>query len=168
MNYFADCKTIEQASQLYRNLAMVHHPDHGGDTATMQMINGQYAAVITRLQLTAKAELQEDAHEDNRRTYADYNDLSEIFAELKTKIEAVINLSREIEIELCGAWIWLHGNTRPIKDQLKAEHFRWSPNKQLWYFAGVRTFNRKTRTMEEIRTMHGSAFVRAKQAEALP
>jgi len=147
---------------------MQHHPDHGGDTATMQIINGQYAAVISWLQLASETERQDDAHEENHKTYADYHDLSEIFAEIKIKIEAVLNLGRDIEIELCGAWIWLHGETRPIKEVLKSYGFRWSPNKELWYFAGVRTFNRKKRTMEEIRTMHGSAFVRREKAEALP
>jgi hypothetical protein len=146
---------------------MQNHPDHGGNTATMQEINGQYAAVIAWLQLNDEKERQASAHTEDHKTYADYHDIDEIFKEIKIKIEAVLNFTREIEIELCGAWIWLHGNTRPIKESLKAHGFRWSPNKELWYFAGVRTFNRKTRSMEEIRTMHGSAFVRVEQPEAL-
>ena len=39
MKYFTECKTLDELKKEYRRLAMQHHPDVGGDTATMQAIN---------------------------------------------------------------------------------------------------------------------------------
>lgn len=48
MKYFAACTTLDELKKEYRRLAMIHHPDHGGDTATMQAINGEYAETFAR------------------------------------------------------------------------------------------------------------------------
>lgn len=42
MKYFAGCRTLDELKKEYRRFAMKHHPDHGGDTATMQAINAEY------------------------------------------------------------------------------------------------------------------------------
>ena len=42
MKDFTNCRTLDELKKEYRRLAMIHHPDHGGDTATMQAINGEY------------------------------------------------------------------------------------------------------------------------------
>lgn len=43
MIYFKECKTVEEVKAMYMLLAKQHHPDCGGDTATMQAINSEYA-----------------------------------------------------------------------------------------------------------------------------
>ena len=42
MKYFVNCKTLDELKREYRRLASIHHPDVGGDTATMQVINAEY------------------------------------------------------------------------------------------------------------------------------
>ncbi len=51
MKYFTICKTLDELKKEYRRLAMLHHPDVGGDTATMQAINAEYDAVFPALKL---------------------------------------------------------------------------------------------------------------------
>lgn len=46
--YFDNCHTAEEAKRIYRQLAMLHHPDHGGSTAVMQDINAEYSAFTVR------------------------------------------------------------------------------------------------------------------------
>lgn len=48
-------------------------------------------------------------------------------------------------IELCGAWIWLSGETRQHKDTLKTLGCYWSKNKKMWYWRGIkyRSSNRR-------------------------
>jgi len=42
MKYFMNCKTLDELKKEYRRLASIHHPNVGGDTATMQAINAEY------------------------------------------------------------------------------------------------------------------------------
>jgi hypothetical protein len=71
-----------------------------------------------------------------------------------------------LEVELCGLWVWVTGDTKPHKEELKAAGFKWSPNKTAWYYPGVPSFNRTPRTMDDIRSMYGSqVFTRASQPE---
>lgn len=44
MKYFSKVKTEAEAQQQYRTLVLLHHPDCGGDTATMQEINAEWIA----------------------------------------------------------------------------------------------------------------------------
>ena len=43
MRYFDHLSTVEDIKPHYKKLAMENHPDRGGNTATMQEINAQYA-----------------------------------------------------------------------------------------------------------------------------
>ena len=42
MKYFTKCTTLEDLKAEYRRLAMLHHPDRGGDTEIMKEINIEY------------------------------------------------------------------------------------------------------------------------------
>jgi len=79
----------------------------------------------------------------------------------------VINLG--LDIEVCGAWVWLHGDTRPHKDIIKAAGFRWAPKKTLWYYrpADYKSNGRGKFSMEEIRERHGSQKVTMKERNKL-
>ena len=77
-----------------------------------------------------------------------------------------------LEIELCGRWLWIGGNTKEHKEALKAAGCRWSSTKKLWswHFAeeGQR-WHKGTKTMTEIRSKYGSTtFARSTNSDALP
>lgn len=46
MNYFRDCGSVQELKKEYRSLAMLNHPDMGGDTATMAAINSEYKRML--------------------------------------------------------------------------------------------------------------------------
>jgi hypothetical protein len=156
--------TIDEAKSLYRKLARQHHPDMGGSTEAMQAVNAEYAAVLADLTRTTERARQAQAHKEGKKTAADYHDLDEVAEQLRQVIEALLNLEG-VEVELCGLWVWASGDTRPHKEQLKALGLRWSPDKVAWYYPGVPSFNRKRRTMDEIRNMHGSQRFARQPAE---
>ena len=53
------------------------------------------------------------------------------------EIETLKHLKAEdIKIEVIGFWIWISGNTFPIKDRLKEIGFLYSGNKKAWFFNG--------------------------------
>ncbi len=83
-------------------------------------------------------------------------------------IEKLIHMDG-IEIEICGSWVWVTGNTRAHKDELKALAFRWSSNKAAWYFHrdGYRKRSKKSLTLDEIRDYYGSEKIEKKRGESI-
>ena len=49
MKYFSNVKTLDELKRAYRLLCMKHHPDVGGDTATMQAINAEHDELFEQL-----------------------------------------------------------------------------------------------------------------------
>jgi len=152
--YFANCADADEAKRLYRELVKKHHPDAGGDTRTMQDINAEYAAFCAFGASADARRRQQDAHADGKKSAADYHDLDELEGILREKIEAALNMG--LDVELIGLWIWLSGDTKPVKEQLKAAGYKWSPSKTSWYFPGVPSFNRKPKDLDTIRQTYGS------------
>ena len=154
MKFFAACTTLDELKKEYRRLAMIHHPDHGGDTATMQAINGEYSEAFARLkdQHTAAAD---EAHQT-----------TETPEEVITIISQLLRFPGLI-VELCGSWLWITGETYAIKDQLKAAGCRWSSSKKAWYWhhpeEGHR-WHKGTATMSDIRTKYGSQTYKGRTA----
>jgi hypothetical protein len=50
MNYFINCKTEAEAKTEYRRLAMIHHPDKGGEHETFLKITDQYKSFSQKKQ----------------------------------------------------------------------------------------------------------------------
>ena len=64
-----------------------------------------------------------------------------------------------LEIELCGRWLWIGGNTKPHKEKLKACGCRWSNSKKLWYWHFAEDgdrWHRGNKSMNQIRRKYGS------------
>lgn len=154
MKYFAACTTLEELKKEYRRLAMIHHPDHGGDTATMQAINGEYSEAFARLKNQHNAAADE-AHQT-----------TETPEEFIAIISQLLRFPSLI-VELCGSWLWITGETYGIKDQLKAAGCRWSSSKKAWYWhhpeEGHR-WHKGTATMSDIRTKYGSQTYKGRNA----
>ena len=147
MRYFQDCKTIEEVKATYKKLAKEHHPDCGGDTATMQAINTEYAFACAKI-LKGENLTAEETDEQIR--------LSE---EYRQVIEQIINLPGII-VEVVGNWIWVTGHTFPVKKYLKEAGLFFASKKVAWYY---RAEEYKTKggkkTLDEIREKYGSETV---------
>lgn len=146
MKYFQNINTLDDLKSAYRRLAMKHHPDRGGDLETMKAINAEHDALFE----TLKKRHNETADDDRKTT--------ETAEEFREVIAALMKLDG-LDVELCGSWLWIGGNTKEHKEALKAIGCRWSNNKKLWYWRHNeegRKWHRGNRTMGEIRTKYGS------------
>ena len=148
MRFFKDCKTKEEVKKLYRELAKQYHPDKGGDLVIMQEINKEYSFSISAI-LKGENLSSEEVHAEilNAEQYSN-------------AINAIINLEG-INIEICGGWIWVNGNTFLHKDIFRANGFYFASVKKMWYFRSVeyKTANKKSHTMAEIRNKYGSQSI---------
>lgn len=158
MRYFAACTTLDALKHEYRRLCMIHHPDRGGDTATMAAINNEYDEAFRRLQ---------SGHTTAQQT-AETNEDEEAPEAFRALISRLVILAG-IDIEICGSWIWVTGNTYPNREALKAAGLCYSKNKAAWYWKpeGSRSKARRNYSMEEIRDLHGSERIKTRSASVL-
>lgn len=151
--YFAECRTLNELKAAYKRLAMLHHPDRGGDLRTMQAINAEYDAMFERLK---RAEADGDEPQANRT--------AEVAEDFRKVVDALLKLDG-IEIELCGSWLWISGDTFAVKDQLKAAGCRWQRQKRKWFWhpPEARTgYGKRPATMGYIRAKYGSQLIKGK------
>lgn len=150
MKYFEGIKTIEGLKRAYKELALINHPDRGGDVEVMKAINAEYDVMFEKVKNIRTAA--------DGSTYEKAN--SEAPAEFKDIIDRLMKMAG-IDIEIIGSFVWVSGDTKPVKDILKEMGFRWSSNKSRWYKAPAdyRKRSRKTYTIESIREMYGTSGV---------
>lgn len=99
MKYFENCHTLEDLKAEYRRLVKLHHPDCGGDTATMQAINDEHDRLFEILKRQHNAQADE------------YHQTTETAEEFRNLINELLKLDGII-CELCGNWLWISGNTK--------------------------------------------------------
>ena len=138
---------MEEVKAKYKQLAKQYHPDCGGDTETMQAINTEYSYACAKL-LKGENLSQEETDEGIR--------LSE---EYRAVIEQLMPLAG-ILIEVVGNWIWVTGNTKPVKQQLKDAGLFYASKKVAWYYRAeeYKTTGSK-KSLDEIRAKYGSEKV---------
>lgn len=139
-NYFENCRSLDELKAEYRRLAKENHPDIGGSVEIMQEINNQYEAAFNRMN-NASAQPKSEMPEDFIRV-----------------IDALMKLSG-ITVELCGSWLWISGDTKAVKEELKAAGCRWASKKAKWYWHPVEEKPKSRRgsaSMEQIRSRYGS------------
>ncbi|RXK81279.1 J domain-containing protein [Filimonas effusa] len=150
MKYFNECQTLEEVKALYKKLAKENHPDAGGDTATMQAINTEYAYACA---VIAKGASMSDAEADEEIR------LSEEYRQI---IEAIINLPG-IVIELVGRWLWISGNTYPVRKELSTAELTYHGKKKVWYYSPDEYKKRGTnKSLDEIKAKYGSEQITAR------
>ena len=137
----------------YKIACSKFHPDKGGSTFMMQSINEAYSVLKD-----FEGEISS-------------GDLS-YPKELNEAINAIINLEG-VEIEICGAWVWVTGNTKPYSKILGRKEggagFYWANKKKAWYFrpADWKSASRGNWSMDKIRESHGSNGVKTKSPAKL-
>jgi len=126
MKHFNDCINVAMVKKLYRELALVLHPDRGGELRAMQELNAEYLQILQQLDGRVSFE------DGKERTYK-YDATQE--TEILNKINALISLRMaNVEIIIIGSWIWINGATRPFKDKLRALNCKWHNKRGCWFF----------------------------------
>lgn len=130
----------EIIKQAYRAACKKYHPDiNPAGVEMMKLINAAF-------------DVLKDYEGTIQEQQNDYSDL------LNEALNAVLGLNGLI-IEICGAWVWITGNTREHKAALKAATFKWANKKKAWYYrpADYKSRSKGNSTLDEIRAKYGSA-----------
>lgn len=151
MKWFTDVNNVNDLRNLYKKLLIRYHPDNNPDTDTttiMQEINSEYDALLKHFQRS----------DDYKETVSE--------EELKSVLNEVVKLKANITIELVGTWIWIQGDTYPVKRQLKELSFKWSAKKKMWYWGTLTHSCHTTMDMSYIRLKYGSTVYKMQNEEA--
>ena len=165
-NYFSHCSNLDELKKAYKAAAIANHPDIGGNTATMQAINAEYQV---RFEILKRSQNEQAAEDTSGKTQA----TTESAADFINIIDHLLRMSG-LEVELCGRWLWIGGNTKAHKEELKACGCRWSNAKKLWswHYAeeGARYRTGHTSSMSDIRSKYGSQRFNSSntRADSLP
>lgn len=148
--------SLEMVKKAYRQACKVYHPDiNPAGTARMQAVNEAYESL---------------SQECFPITVAESDVISNYGEALNTALNAIINCYG-IVIEVCGAWIWVSGETKPNKEILKTPGFMWSSQKEMWYFRPQsqkkRYYGSHQNSIDEIRAKYGSEKINSRFPKAL-
>lgn len=144
--YFDNITSIEELRKVYKTLLKQYHPDNGGSEEATKEINIEYERIFD--DLSKKSTTGNEIKGTSKKSaYTADKTLREV-------LNKIINL--EVDIEICGSWIWVSGNTYNVKKQLKAAGFRYSKTKKSWYWGELKSFYKKKLTMDDIRNKYGS------------
>jgi hypothetical protein len=146
---------LSDIKQAYRRLASANHPDKGGNTETMQLINTAFEELCKFFASNGTLDINQD------ETQAHGVDF-EFIQILKTMTGVVI--------EVCGYWVWLSGDTYLYKDKIKELGFKFSGSKKSWYWSptiDTATFRRGSKSMKKIRIQYGSKIIDTEATRAI-
>ncbi len=142
LNAFKGVEGINEAKKIYKTLAKKLHPDVGGDEESFKLLNAIYTDLI------------------EHKIYFS-NDIK-IDIELEKIISLILHFEN-IVIELVGAWIWVSGDTKEIKEKLKELGFKWASKKKMWYFGEMKGRNPKEKSLDEIKAKYGSETLKSNE-----
>lgn len=110
--------TPAEIKKAYRAAAHKYHPDRNPAGAEMmKLINSAYEAL-----------------KEFDGTIPSYETQATEYPEaLNAALNAIHSLIG-LEIEICGAWVWVSGNTKEHKEVLKVAGFKYASKKKCWYF----------------------------------
>lgn len=147
---FANITTLDELKKAYRAAAMHAHPDHGGSTEAMQQVNAAYEKRFEEIKRGINAAAAADPTGKTRT-------VNEMPAEFIAVISKLLSIP-DIIIELCGSWVWVSGETREHKDELKAAGCFWAKKKGMWYWRCDKDAHhgKSHASMADIRRKYGS------------
>lgn len=129
----------------YKKASSKYHPDKGGSVEMMQIVNEAYSVL-------KDFEGVLDVSSDQ----LNYGD------EINAALLKIIHLS---EIDVCGAWVWVTGDTKQHSKILGRKEdgagFYWANKKKAWYYrpSDWKSSSRGQMSLDEIKTTHGAQRV---------
>ncbi|WP_459496834.1 J domain-containing protein [Erwinia amylovora] len=131
----------------YRKLALKYHPDRNPlGVELMKAVNAAFDLLMMHFDKIS----QVSSNVENSA----YN-----YGEELERVLTELNGLDGIVFEVIGNWVWIDGETKKHKEELKTLGCKWASKKQKWFYRPEEhksTWNRAELSIEEIREMYGT------------
>ena len=159
-----DLKDVNTLRTAYKKLLLKFHPDNNAEdtTAQMQEINAEYDKMFQRLKEVYEHSQSYEQQTERQKQAYDWKKDRQIR-------EVITALSRfdGLEIELCGTWVYVRGNTYPYRKELKALGLTFNKHKSCWiiHFDDYYQYHKNPVSMSYIRDKYGSVIIKTEDKE---
>lgn len=155
INPFSKATTETECKEIYRELFKAH----SSNREAMVTINAQLKEAIEAIK--AQPAPQQPAALPTTTTPTQPTKPAPIPAadklEAAKAIAAKVSTLPGLSVEIAGTWVWVTGDTKQQKDQLRSFSFKYSPKKSAWYWHNGPFFRSKNNLpLEQIRVKYGS------------
>lgn len=144
---FNHAENLEDLKRRYLKACKQFHPDCGGTDEEFKAMNAAYEAAKTRLEW-----LNSDASAEHEKT-------GESASWFINHLRPIVGLAG-LDIEICGYFVWVGGETYRHRKAIKAAGYKFSRSKKRWYASPLVREDHKRRgtgaTMGDIRLKYGS------------
>ena len=164
IRYFQEkVSTIQELKAQYYKLAKKHHPDVGGSEDIFKEISNEYEYLFDLLKAGIDFEHIYQNYKDTDFTQTNYTYQKEENKDFQEIISKIIHIP-DVDVEICGYYKWVSGNTRPYRKEFRNAGFNWHSKKSMWYWKpeGIFSKSRKNTPMGDIRSKYGSIKVQTK------
>jgi len=143
--------TEDVVKSAYRQACLKYHPDRNPAGLEMMMLVN-----------AAKEALKDVTYPIEYKAEEGYD----YGQEINEALNKIITL-QGLTIEVCGAWVWVSGETKEHWTLLKDAGFKFSPPKKMVYFrphyAKTRRFRKDGLAIEEIRAKYGADKIKSQK-----
>lgn len=165
MKWFRD--SIDNLNDLrtcYKKLIIKYHPDNNTEdtTSIMQEINAEYDSLFKNLKSAYEKSASYEQQTDRQKQAYDWKKDQQIRA-----IIMALSKFEGIEIELCGTWVYVRGNTYPYRKQLKELGLRFNSHKECWivHYDDYYKYHKTPVSMTYIRDKYGSVIIKTERKD---
>lgn len=154
LNLQGESFTQKEIKKAYKAASIKYHPDKNAAGLEMMKAINEAFDLLKKLGDTVTSDSDAQSYD-----YAE---------ELNDILNALMALDG-LDLEVCGNWVWIGGNTKEHKETLKELGCRWGNKKKLWFYRPVdyKKVSGREYSMTEIRDMHGSQILRKYQRPEL-
>lgn len=159
-----DLKDVNTLRAAYKRLLIKYHPDNNTQDTTgiMQEINAEYDKLFEQIKYAYESSESYTKQTDRQKQAYDWEKDKQLRA-----IIVALSKFAGLEIELCGTWVYVRGETYPYRKELKALGLRFNPHKECWiiHFDDYYKYHKKSVSMSHIRDKYGSVIIQTKKEE---
>jgi hypothetical protein len=137
-------RDLDALKKQYIKLSKKYHPDAGGTTTQFQQLQAEYDILMKKILRNGKLTNEQVENE------------VELDQAIRDIVDTLVNIDG-LNVELIGKWLWISGNTYPVKTTLKQAglSFIKKDGKPYWVYKGVESRSKGTSSMEQIKAKYG-------------